>query len=62
MIGKVRAYKPKTFLAILVENNRKSLQIYDPGSLLHLAEQRVERINEGFRFYLCFYSLIESKH
>jgi len=62
MTGKVRAHEPETFLAILVENNRKSLQIHDPGSLLHLAEQRVQCVYEGFRFNLGFYALVESKH
>lgn len=60
--GKVRAHEPETFLAILVEKNCESLQIYDPLSLLHLAEQGVEDVCEGFRFNLCFYALIECEH
>ena len=62
MIVKVRAHEPETFLAVLVENDRKSLQIYDAGSLLQLAEQGIQRIDKGFRFNLRFYVLIESKH
>jgi hypothetical protein len=62
MTGRVRAHKPETFLATLVEKNCESLQIYDPLSFLHLAEQRVEDIYEGFRFDLCFYALIKRKH
>jgi len=62
VIVKVRAHEPETFLAVLVENNRKSLQIYDPGSLLQLAEQGIQGVDKGFRFNLRFYVLVESKH
>jgi hypothetical protein len=62
MIEKVRAHEPETFLAILVEKNCESLQIYDSLLLLHLAEQRVENVYKGFRFNLRFYALIECKH
>jgi hypothetical protein len=62
MAGKVRAHEPETFLAVLVEKNCESLQIYDSVSLLHLAEQRVENVYEGFWFDLRFYALIECEH
>lgn len=58
----VRAHEPETFLAVLVERNCESFQIYDAMSLLHLAEQGVEDVFEGLRFDLCFYALIERKH
>ena len=58
----VRAHEPETFLAVLVESDCESLQIYDAVSLLHLAEQGVEDVYEGLRFDLRFYALIESKH
>ncbi len=62
MAGKVRAHEPETFLAVLVEKNCESLQIYDSVSLLQLAEQRVEEVYESLRFDLRFYALIECKH
>ena len=58
----VRAHEPETFLAVLVEKNCESLQIYDAGSLLHLAEQGVEYVDKSLRFDLRFYELIERKH
>ena len=58
----VRAHEPETFLAVLVERDCESLQIYDAVSLLHLAEQGVEDVYEGLRFDLRFYALIECKH
>jgi hypothetical protein len=62
MLANVRAHEPETFLAVLVENNCKSLQIYDPGSLLQLAEQGIQRVDKRFRFDLRFYVLVKSKH